>query len=270
MTIYRLSLIILSFFLISCNGYDSEQLEELNSQGSEINNGSSEEPDINPEPGEEVDPDGDPIESEPPVEEVGPVQCIKSLHHNMGGFFELDSIQLKACRRASSRQLASVEDGNTKREAFLERCYEETGGSCWCDQLTRPNPSSINTFRCTYGNELPHQLIHPDEKTWDFAIEAAKIVLELEQKNIAVSIIYNWWRPEPYNKNVGGAAGRHPFGTSIDVRFVRKSDQEKAFLELCKMRKKGRIRAVGYYSSSALHFGVGDHTGNTWGKACPR
>ena len=92
---------------------------------------------------------------------------------------------------------------------------------------------------------------------------------EFEDQDLHTEIIYNWWRPEPYNKNVGGSATRHPFGTSIDVRFRSKSIQNKAFSELCKMRKNGRVRAIGYYASTALHFGIGDARANTWGKACP-
>lgn len=174
-----------------------------------------------------------------------------------------------SCKKASARQLAEVNEGNLKKEQFLSACFTYTNNSCWCDQLVRPNPDSIETFFCTYGAKQTHQLIHPDESTWVNAFESVKIVEELEDMNIKTKIIYNWWRPEPYNKNVGGAASRHPFGTSVDVRFETKDMQEQAFLELCKMRAQGRVRAVGYYASSALHFGVGDSIANTWGKACP-
>ena len=134
--------------------------------------------------------------------------------------------------------------------------------------MIRPNPSSINTFKCTYGSNQPHQLIHPDERTWKYPIAAVNIVRDLEKQGVRVKIIYNWWRPEPYNKNVGGSATRHPFGTSIDVRFVSKKDQSVAHRALCGMRKQGRVRAVGFYQSTALHLGVGDHNGNTWGRSC--
>jgi hypothetical protein len=96
-----------------------------------------------------------------------------------------------------------------------------------------------------------------------------KLVTELEAKGIRVYQIYNWWRPEPYNANVGGAAGRHPYGTSVDVRMASMGDMEKAFSQLCKWRSQGRLRAVGYYGSTGLHFGIGDKTANTWGKSCP-
>jgi hypothetical protein len=43
---------------------------------------------------------------------------------------------------------------------------------------------------------------------------------------------------------------------------------EKAFSQLCKWRAQGRLRAVGYYGSTGLHFGIGDKTANTWGKSC--
>lgn len=256
-----LVLLILSQVFISCNGYDTEQLEELNSvQGIDEPSGNRG-PDSEPSEG----PAEEPAE-EPKVPE--PFKCVKSLHHDPH-FLESKEVFLKACKKASRKQLAEVNKGRAKKEKFLKQCYKQTGDSCWCDQLTRPNPSSVNTFRCTYGSNQPHVLIHPDEKTWKYAIETAKIVRELEAKGIGVKIIYNWWRPEPYNQNVGGAAGRHPYGTSVDVRFVSKSAQNRAHSELCKMRKKGRIRALGYYQSTALHFGVGDRNGNTWGKSCP-
>jgi hypothetical protein len=173
------------------------------------------------------------------------------------------------CTKATAKQIAEVNAGNLKAKAFHDRCFAETLASPWCEQLMRPNPESKGQFFCTYSPAQPHQLIHPDEATWVHAITAVKLVQELETMGIKVDMIYNWWRPEPYNQNVGGAAGRHPFGTSVDVRFMTKEDQEKAHVALCKMRKAGRLQALGYYSSTSLHFGVGDHTPNTWGKGCP-
>lgn len=174
-----------------------------------------------------------------------------------------------ACKKASSHQLANVNHGNQMLQSFLNLCAQQTSGSPWCQQLTRPNPSSLSIFRCTYGESQPHRLIHPDTATWPDAFQAVRLVESLEDRGIKICLIYNWWRPEPYNANVGGAPGRHPFGTSIDVRFCSKSDMEKAFTQLCKWRKEGRIRAIGYYGSTGLHFGIGDATPNTWGKACP-
>lgn len=174
-----------------------------------------------------------------------------------------------ACTKATPQQIAEVNAGNAKADAFKQRCLTETGNSPWCEQLMRPNPESRNQFNCTYGPQQPHQLIHPDESTWAHAIGAVKIIQDLQAKGFKIEVVYNWWRPEPYNQNVGGAAGRHPFGTSVDVRFMSKDDQLKAHAELCKMRSNGRLRALGYYNSTALHFGVGDHTPNTWGKNCP-
>ena len=255
--------LILILFFTGCAGYESEELEDFNN--SEFAN---EEPVPDRDPDSEQEPGPTPPVAPTPAPDPEPFRCIKSLHHDPQ-FMASKDVQVRACKKASKKQLAEVNKGNAKKEAFLKKCYKETGNSCWCDQLTRPNPSSINSFRCTYGSNQPHQLIHPDEKTWKHAIEAAKIVLDLEKKGIGVKIIYNWWRPEPYNQNVGGAAGRHPYGTSVDVRFVSKSDQNKAHKELCKMRKKGRIRALGYYKSTALHLGVGDRSANTWGKSCP-
>lgn len=174
-----------------------------------------------------------------------------------------------ACSKASSTQISVVNQGNQKKTDFLNRCAQATGGSQWCNQLVRPNPDSIAVFRCTYGETQVHQLIHPNENTWKYAFEAVKLIQELEQKGFRIKIIYNWWRPEPYNKNVGGASDRHPFGTAVDVRLFTNKEADDAFYELCKYRKQGRIRAIGHYGTNALHFGIGDSMGNTWGKECP-
>lgn len=172
------------------------------------------------------------------------------------------------CSKASTAQKEYVYLGWTKKDEFLQRCAAETNNSSWCSQVVRPNPSSASTFGCTYGVNQAHNLIHPDEGTWKYPIAGIRILQDLSAKGIKISQIYNWWRPEPYNKNVGGAAGRHPYGTSIDVRFGSNSEADRAFAELCKMRRAGRLRAIGHYGSSSLHLGVGDRTANTWGKSC--
>ncbi len=174
-----------------------------------------------------------------------------------------------SCTRANSVQVAEVNRGFAKLEKFLTTCAQVTNGSRWCNEVVRPNPASSSTFHCTYGTSQPHNLIHPDESTWNNAFKAIAIVEQLENEGIKACTIYNWWRPEPYNKNVGGAAGRHPFGTSVDVRFCSMQDMERAHKRLCQLRKQGYMRAVGYYGTTALHFGIGDRSGNTWGKDCP-
>lgn len=188
-------------------------------------------------------------------------RCIDQSHNS-----EIDF----ACRSANRTQKAKVKRGNKKKEKLHKLCLQETQNSHWCSQILRPNPHQKHKFRCTYGSSLPHQLIHPDESTWVHAITAVQIIQELEAKGIEVCLVYNWWRPEPYNKNIGGSPTRHPYGTSVDVRFCSKADQNKAWFELCKMRAAGRVRAVGYYGPPALHFGVGDHRANTWGRICPQ
>ena len=186
----------------------------------------------------------------------------------LGPDFAPVSGSLGSCTRASLSQIAQVNLGAPKHRGFVEKCFSETKSLKYCQQIARPNPDSHRTFDCTYSREQAHVFVHPDERTWSYAIEAVKIVTELEAKGIKVERIYNWWRPEPYNKNVGGSATRHPYGTSVDVRFASKTDQNKAQAELCKMRAKGRIRAVGYYSGTGLHLGIGDKAANTWGKSC--
>ncbi len=178
-------------------------------------------------------------------------------------------IQSLGCITASKQNILVIDEGNRKLARFLEGCAVVTGNSPWCAQLVRPNPASQSTFSCTYGDGQEHFLVNPDEKTWPYAWLGAKLVSELQAKGIGVAQIYNWWRPEPYNKNVGGAAGRHPFGTSVDVRMKTMNDMELAHKQLCQWRAKGRIRAVGYYGSTGLHFGIGDKLANTWGKSCP-
>lgn len=179
-----------------------------------------------------------------------------------------DFMEILACRRASSSQIAVVNQGNAKRSRFYNNCVSVTGSSKWCEQVERPNPSSRSTFNCTYGSGQVHRLIHPSESTWKHATKAIQLIQALGAKGICVSQIYNWWRPEPYNKNVGGAAGRHPFGTSVDVRFCSSGDAKRGFDELCKSRRAGQVRALGYYGGSGVHIGVGDSSGNTWGRSC--
>lgn len=174
-----------------------------------------------------------------------------------------------SCTKANSTQIGTLNKGGALLDRFLKDCHKATVGSPWCEQLTRPNPESRSIFSCTYGEAQPHLMIHPDEDTWQYAFDAVQLVKELERKGIKVCLIYNWWRAEPYNANVGGAAGRHPHGTSVDVRMCSLPDMEKAFLQLCEWRDEGRLRAVGYYGSTGLHFGIGDAVANTWGKDCP-
>lgn len=181
----------------------------------------------------------------------------------------IGDIDVLGCIKATSSQIAVVNKGNTMLSKFMSACYASTGNSPWCQQVARPNPASSSTFACTYGKNQPHYFIYPDSAKWKYAIDAVKLVQELQKMGVKVASIYNWWRPEPYNKNVGGAAGRHPYGTSVDVRFSSKEDQAKAHKQLCKWRASKRLRALGYYSSTSLHFGMGDALANTWGKSCP-
>ncbi len=183
------------------------------------------------------------------------------------GFSEL--IVPFACTKATAAQIAVINRGNKKYDKFMKGCWGATNNSSWCEQLTRPNPSSRSIFVCTYGADQPHRLIHPDESTWKNAFGAVKLVEELEAKGMSVQQIYNWWRPAPYNGNVGGASGRHPYGTSVDVRFTNLGAMERAHKQLCTWRAQGRLKALGYYGSTGLHFGIGDQTPNTWGKSCP-
>lgn len=174
------------------------------------------------------------------------------------------------CAQPSAAQRALVARGNALKGDFLRECAASGADALWCGQSLRPNPASRPVFACTYGENQPHQLIDPDRSTWVNVFKALALASELSRQGVGVCQINNWWRPEPYNANVGGAPGRHPAGTSVDVKFCSPADQEKAFLALCRLRRQGRLRALGYYpGSTVLHLGVGDKSGNTWGKACP-
>lgn len=173
-----------------------------------------------------------------------------------------------SCRHATPPQIRFINIGNLKLNKFLAGCFRATGNSHWCNELVRPNPDSHPKFDCTYGSSQAHFLIHPNEETWKYAFAAISLIKELERAGLKVCSIYNWWRPEPYNQNVGGVSGRHPLGTSVDVRFCSDRDAIIAFNKLCEVRRQGRIRAIGYYGTSALHFGMGDRVANTWGRSC--
>ncbi len=175
---------------------------------------------------------------------------------------------LRGCTKANSTQLITVNQGNNLQNKFLEECENSTGNNTLCNQVRRPNPSSKSIFNCTYGQNQQHQLIHPSLNTWKNAFKAIELIDRLKNKGVCVSHIYNWWRPEPYNTNVGGAAARHPYGTSVDVRFCTNADAIKAFDTLCAYRKLGELRALGYYGSTGVHIGVGDSIANTWGRNC--
>lgn len=200
--------------------------------------------------------------------EIADAKHSDSIEDDHDQILDMIMVEQKGCAKPSQAQINQVNLGLKKLNQFLEKCYLETNSKKWCDQVARPNPDSYSTFSCTYSATQPHYFVHPDESNWKFAIQAVKLVQDLEKSKVKIDIIYNWWRPEPYNVNVGGAAGRHPLGTSVDVRFINKAEQNKAHKLLCAHRKQGRLRALGYYPGTGLHLGVGDKTANTWGKEC--
>lgn len=172
------------------------------------------------------------------------------------------------CQKASPAQVAEVNRGLARQDEFLAAFAKATGGSGWCSQLIRPSPTGREVFRCTYGDQQVYRLVHPDPDTWKHAFKAVRMIQALQGEKIRVCEIYYWWRPEPFNTNAGGAPTRHPYGTSVDVRFCSMADMEKAHRRLCAWRAAGELRAVGYYGSRELHFGIADRIGNTWGKDC--
>lgn len=177
------------------------------------------------------------------------------------------------CTRATADELAPVNAGNLKREKFLTLCRQETKGfnsARLCEALITPSRKGVKAFQCAYGPEQPFMLLHPDESTWGYGISAVRLVQQLEAAGVCVLEIYNWWRPEPYNKMSWGAARRHPLGAAVDVRLCSKEDQDRAHALMCSARAAGKLRALGYYPKPALHLGVGDERANTWGKDCPK
>lgn len=179
-----------------------------------------------------------------------------------------DLVAEQSCQKATTAQKNKINQGNDLRKTFQSECIKKTGNPELCAEVERPNPDSKSIFSCTYGANQPHLLINPSQSTWKNAFKAIEIVEKLKAKGFCFAEIYNWWRPEPYNKNVGGAAGRHPFGTSVDVRFCTNKDAIRAFDELCKFKARGEIKAIGYYGSTGVHIGVGDKLANTWGRSC--
>ena len=106
--------------------------------------------------------------------------------------------------KASDSEKSEILAGQQKYNSFIEQCREYGIEQKWCEQLTHPNRNSKAIFHCTYEKNTPHILIHPDESTWINAFRAAKLVQRLNSENLPVEEIYNWWRPEQYNKNVDG------------------------------------------------------------------
>jgi|GEM_PF-1246562 len=160
-------------------------------------------------------------------------------------------------QRATSDQIQTVFTGVNRKDVFLKACLENTQRPDYCQQVMRPNPNSRSIFQCTYPASIPWIFI-PSPKTWFYAFQVIRWLDEMESEGIKVSLIYNWWRPEPYNKNVGGDPHRHPFGTAIDVFFPTKIDQLNAFRFLCQLERSSFIGALGFYGSSSLHIGIGD------------
>ena len=176
---------------------------------------------------------------------------------------------------ASADQKQKVLSGIELQNSFLAACKSFGVQDQWCDQLMRPNPNpeEFKTFSWTYGSAIPlHIFIDPDQTTWKNAFRGAIFVQKLEQSGININQIVNWWRPEPYNRNVCGAPGRHPFATSIDVEFKTLSDTRRARKKLCQWFDSAQINSLGYYGNEKVHIGVGDilgpGMGETWGKVC--
>lgn len=157
------------------------------------------------------------------------------------------------------------------RSEFLTDCAAEGIHPSLCENLTHPNNNSKMEFRCTFPSFTQHVLLPNNRSLWTNGFQGAKAFQEaleeqgLEPNQGACPQIYNYYRPEPYNANVGGAAGRHPNGTAVDVEFCTKEEAQKALNKFAKMRMEKRINSIGIYSSGIrIHIGFGTEKGNTW------
>lgn len=192
---------------------------------------------------------------------------------------EMRSAKKAAPRPAGRRAAPRICDGNTcanctkgkrpqgDRSGFISSCTSRGVSRKTCTEMTRPNPLEEARFACTYGKSAPHELVPPKTK-WDQAIKLAKVYESLRAQGVCTDEVYNWWRPEPYNRNVEGAKARHPNATCIDVRFCSVADAKKALRALCKLRSQGKITSVGYYGATGVHIGMDPQDGS-WGGACP-
>lgn len=137
--------------------------------------------------------------------------------------------------------------------------------------MTHPNNKSEMEFRCTYPDAKTHVLIPPDPTKWELSFRGALELQKIEAAGVCVKEIYNYDRPEPYNNNVQGAPGRHPYGTAIDIEFCTKADARKAVQAFCKQRTPGdvEIKSVGTYSSGIrIHLGNVKPRRGDWGGGC--
>ena len=174
----------------------------------------------------------------------------------------------KNCKKGRRAKFAKGKYETGDVTTFVRTCLEKGVLERFCLNLTHPNqdPESMRAFRCTYPG-MPHVLIPKDESEWTFAFEAALILQTMARETkVCIDEIYNWYRPEPYNRNVDGRPNRHPKATAIDVKFCTKEDAKKAHRALCELYKKKSIWALGSYpSGNKLHIGVRPELHTTWG-----
>ena len=160
--------------------------------------------------------------------------------------------------RANIEQIVDVLKGIALKPEFIEQCEKATDRPDLCKQIIRPNPDSKSIFACTYPPGVASIFIPPEKGVWHFAFQAIRWISEIENLGISFSHIYNWLRPEPYNKNASGHPDRHPFGTAVDIKLRSKGDQHLAFEFFCEKWRSGQMNAIGFYSSASLHLGIGD------------
>lgn len=153
--------------------------------------------------------------------------------------------------RISRGRLESSPHSYSRASEFTNFCVKSGVHRTLCDQMTRPNTSSKGTFRRIYGDR-PFVLM-PGPDAWGKGVELAKVAQSLSRYG-KICEIRNWYRPEPYNRAVGGARGsQHKSGSAIDIEFCSVAEKRKALIAALKMRNKCSMpKGVGVYGEGSL------------------
>ncbi len=138
------------------------------------------------------------------------------------------------------------------QQRFIQRCTSRGISEKLCREATYPNPDSRSAFNGVYGSNQ-NFILMPPESTWDTGIRLLGIAESLSAYG-KVCEIRNWYRPEPYNRKVGGAGGsRHINASAIDIEFCSVAEKNKALKAALAMRQKfAQPAGVGVYGEGSL------------------
>ncbi len=138
---------------------------------------------------------------------------------------------------------------------FIKMCLARGIREQFCKQITSPNTKSIGTFRQVYGDQ-PFVLM-PNTDRWETGLQLLTIAESLAEFG-EICEIRNWYRPEPYNRSVGGArSSQHLSAGAIDIEFCTVQDKNRALLAALATRQKFKTPpGIGVYGegSKTLHF----------------